>query len=43
MEESICKPCDQQGLNIQNIQTAHTSQQQKKKPQPNQKMGRVPK
>ena len=24
--ENICKPCDQQGLNFQNIQTAHTSQ-----------------
>ena len=34
MEESICKPCDQQGLNIQNIQTAHTSQQQKQNPNP---------
>ena len=39
--ENICKLCDQQGVNIQNIQTAHTTQYQKKK-QPNQKMGRRP-
>ena len=25
----ICKQCDQQGLNFQNIQTAHTAQYQK--------------
>ena len=24
--ENICKWCDQQGLNFQNIQTAHTTQ-----------------
>ena len=29
MGENICKRCDQQGLNFQNIQTAHTTQQQK--------------
>ena len=29
--ESICKWYDQQGVNIQNIQTAHTTQYQKKK------------
>ena len=29
--EYICKWCDQQGLNFQNIQTAHTIQQQQKK------------
>ena len=40
--ENICKWCDQQGLNFQNIQTAHTTQQQKNK-QPNQKMDRRPK
>ena len=31
MVENICKWCDQQGLNFQNIQTAHTTQQQKNK------------
>ena len=30
--ENICKWCDWQGLNFQNIQTAHTTQQQKNKP-----------
>ena len=39
---TICKRCYQQGLNFQNIQTAHTTQQQKNK-QPDQKMGRGPK
>ena len=39
MGENICKWYDRQGLNLQNIQTAHTTQQQKNK-QPNQKMGR---
>ena len=29
--ENICKWCDKQGLNFQNIQTAHTGQYQKKK------------
>ena len=28
MGENICKQCDWQGLNIQNISTAHTTQQQ---------------
>ena len=37
--ENICKQCDQQGINLQNIQTAHAAQYQKNK-QPNQKMGR---
>ena len=27
MGENICKQCDQQGLNFQNIQTPHTTQQ----------------
>ena len=40
MGENICKQCDQQGLNFQNIQAAHTTQQQQKNKQPNQKMGR---
>ena len=40
--ENICKWCDWQGLNFQNIQTAHTTQYQKNK-QPNQKMGGRPK
>ena len=39
MGENICKRCNQQGINFQNIQTAHTAQYQKNK-QPNQKMGR---
>ena len=26
MEENICKQCDRQGLNFQNIQTAYTAQ-----------------
>ena len=30
MGEIICKCCDKQGLNLQNIQTAHTTQQQQK-------------
>ena len=40
--ENICKCCEQQGLNFQNIQTAHTTHYQKNR-QPNQKMGRRPK
>ena len=40
-EKNICKLCDWQGLNFQNIQTAHTTQQQKSK-KPNWKMGRRP-
>ena len=28
MGENICKWCDQQGLNFQNIQTYYTAQQQ---------------
>ena len=42
MGENICKQCDWPGLNFQNMQTAHTTQQQKNK-QPNQQMGRTPK
>ena len=30
MGKNICKCCDQQGLNFQNIQTAQTAQQQQK-------------
>ena len=30
MGENICEQCAGQGLNFQNIQTAHTTQQQKK-------------
>ena len=26
MGENICKQCDQQGLNFQDVQTAHTTQ-----------------
>ena len=40
--ENICKWCDQQGLNFQNIQRAPMIQYQKNK-QPNPKMGRRPK
>ena len=40
--ENICKQCDQQGVNIQNIQTAHTTQYWRNK-QPSQKMDRRPK
>ena len=29
MGENICKLCDRQGINFQNIQTAHTTQQQR--------------
>ena len=44
MRENICRQCDRQGVNIQNIQTAHTTQHQKKTKtkQPNQKMGKRP-
>ena len=30
MGENICKWCNRQGLNLQNIQTAHTTKQQHK-------------
>ena len=40
MGENICKCCDQQGFNFQNIQTARITQYQKKKTkQTNLKMG----
>ena len=42
IEECICHQSDGQGLNFQNIQTAHTTQQQKSK-RPNSKVGRRPK
>ena len=29
MGENICKPCDQQGINLQYLQTAHAAQYQK--------------
>ena len=32
MEENICKQCNRQGINFQNIQTVHTTQQQKNNP-----------
>ena len=42
--ENICKWCDWQGRNFQNIQTAHTTQKQTKKPLNNPiKTGRRPK
>ena len=44
MGENICKQCNGQELNFQNIQKAQTTQQQyQKNKQPNQKMGRRPK
>ena len=39
MGENVCKWCNQQGINLQNLKTAHVAQYQKNK-QPNQKMGR---
>ena len=39
MGENIWKECNWQGVNIQNIQTAHTIQYKKTK-QPKQKVGR---
>ena len=35
--ENICKRCNWQGLNFQNIQTAYTTQQQKKPNNPIEK------
>ena len=35
MGENICKQCDQEGRDLQNIQTAHTTQQKKKKKKAN--------
>jgi len=29
IRENICKQCDQKGINVQNIQTAHIAQYQK--------------
>ena len=46
LRENICKLCDWQKLNFQNIQTVHTTQHQKKKKtnkQFNQKVGGRPK
>ena len=39
IRENICKRSNRQGINLQNIQTAHVAQYQKNK-QPNQKMRR---
>ena len=39
MGENICKWCDWQEINLQNLQTAYAAQYQKNK-QPNQKMDR---
>ena len=39
--ENICKRSNRQGINLQNIQTAHAVQYQTK--QPNQNLGRRPK
>ena len=35
MGDNICKWCNRQGINLQNIQTAHTVQYQKRKTKPN--------
>ena len=32
MGENLCKQCDRQGLNLQNIQTTYTTQQHKNNP-----------
>ena len=37
MGENICKWCNRQGVNIQNIQAAHIIQWNRQKKQPNQK------
>ena len=42
MGENICKQSNWQGINLQNIQTAHAAQYKKTK-QPNKKMGGKPK
>ena len=42
MGENSFKQCNWQGLNLQNIQTTYTAQQQENQ-QPNLKMGRRPK
>ena len=42
LRENICKQWDWQGINFQNIQIAHTTQNQENQ-QPNQKLGRRPK
>ena len=36
MGENICKQCDRQGINLQNLQITHEAQYQENK-QPNQK------
>ena len=44
MGENICRRSNRQKINLQNIQTAHAAQYQKKtNKQPNQIMGRRPK
>ena len=40
MGENVCKPCDQHGINLQNLQTGHMTQCLKKKKKLNQKMGK---
>ena len=41
MGENICKQSDQQGINLQNIQTSHAARYQKKNKQPSQKIGNL--
>ena len=40
MGEDICKQWDQQGINLQNLQTGHMTQYPKKKKKLNQEMGK---
>ena len=35
MRENICKQCDQKEVNIQNIETAHATQYQKRRKKKN--------
>ena len=35
MGENVCKPCDQQGINLQNLQTGHMTQYPEKKKKKN--------
>ena len=39
MGEDICKQWDQQGINLQNLQTAHAAQYQTNKQKNSQKVG----
>ena len=44
MGENVCKPCNQQGINLQNLQTGHITQYfKKKKKNLSKKWGKTPK